>query len=382
MQIRNKSGFSLIEILVTMGIMSGMTLGVMQLIAVSRAQFKLAELKESMTESHVNIETVLMTRDACVNTFSVLGNLAGATVGAPINVPAIRDGAAAPGNILHQPGVFNRDHFPRQPIPPVPVATATALAQYRLLTVRVIEGNNTNAPQVVGGQTVPPNSFIVSFQFRLTNNVGRSVGAATGNRDYFRRSVFQAEFNGAGSVVSCNSEKSSEYDAIFINSNMPPIVPPAGVEVKIGNLDIVGRLHVTPNPPGDGNLSGYIFAREFLLTSDASKKTQIKTVANPVNTFLKLNGVEFDWRGSGQHDWGVVAQDVEEVLPFLVKTDSKSHLKSVNYNGLVAYSIESIKQIEKDHQKIDRKFQSLESLTKKIEHRMRLRSKLKESKYD
>ena len=43
---------------------------------------------------------------------------------------------------------------------------------------------------------------------------------------------------------------------------------------------------------------------------------------------------------------GVIAQQVEEVLPELI--NNSSSYKAVNYNGLIAVLIESIKELKKE----------------------------------
>ena len=60
---------------------------------------------------------------------------------------------------------------------------------------------------------------------------------------------------------------------------------------------------------------------------------------------MQLNGVTFDWKESGRSSLGVIAQEVEKVLPELV---SGEETKTVNYNGLIGLLIECIKnqQIE------------------------------------
>jgi hypothetical protein len=64
----------------------------------------------------------------------------------------------------------------------------------------------------------------------------------------------------------------------------------------------------------------------------------------------RLRGVSFEWRDNappGHHgpDLGVIAQEVEEVFPELVKTDEQGY-KRVNYVGLIAPLIEAVKELD------------------------------------
>ena len=53
--------------------------------------------------------------------------------------------------------------------------------------------------------------------------------------------------------------------------------------------------------------------------------------------------MRFDWKDSGESSLGVIAQDLEKVLPELVsETDG---VKSVNYNGIIGVLIQAIKEL-------------------------------------
>ena len=54
-----------------------------------------------------------------------------------------------------------------------------------------------------------------------------------------------------------------------------------------------------------------------------------------------LRGVKFNWRENNKPAFGVIAQELEEVLPELVNGDNP---KTVNYNGIVGVIIEAMKE--------------------------------------
>ncbi len=89
----------------------------------------------------------------------------------------------------------------------------------------------------------------------------------------------------------------------------------------------------TGNFTATGNITAY---------SDERLKDSVKTA--PSGLVDQLRGVEFSWKESGKADAGVIAQEVEQVLPHLV-ADHEDGMKSVNYNGLVAYLIEEVKAL-------------------------------------
>lgn len=87
-----------------------------------------------------------------------------------------------------------------------------------------------------------------------------------------------------------------------------------------------------------------ISASIFDTTSDANLKTHVSKVTNALDMIENINGVSFKWKQSGDNSMGVIAQEVEKVLPELI--NNSNEYKSVNYNGLIAVLIESIKELK------------------------------------
>jgi len=93
--------------------------------------------------------------------------------------------------------------------------------------------------------------------------------------------------------------------------------------------------------------TGTVNAVIFNSTSDASQKTNVSKIENAIDTVDKLEGVEFDWVKTGAKSSGIIAQQIEPVLPHLVTSDFEG-MKSVNYPGLVGYLIEAIKELHQE----------------------------------
>lgn len=90
--------------------------------------------------------------------------------------------------------------------------------------------------------------------------------------------------------------------------------------------------------------SGVFSSTQFNATSDEKSKKNVTPISGATDIINKIAGVEFDWKHSNKHSSGVIAQELEEVLPFLVDTDNNG-LKSVNYNGIIGYLIECNKEL-------------------------------------
>jgi len=83
-------------------------------------------------------------------------------------------------------------------------------------------------------------------------------------------------------------------------------------------------------------------------TSDLAMKENVSTLENPLAKVLQIRGTEYDWKVGNKsytgHDVGVIAQDVEKVLPEAVSTKPDG-TKGVHYNKLIPLLIEAVKDL-------------------------------------
>jgi len=107
-------------------------------------------------------------------------------------------------------------------------------------------------------------------------------------------------------------------------------------------------------PQLGGNLDGQAFtvtttgditAANFNSTSDERKKNNIITIPNALDTVSSLRGVNFDWIETGLAATGVIAQEIEELLPEVVSTNEDG-FKSVAYGNMVGLLVEAIKELK------------------------------------
>ena len=104
-----------------------------------------------------------------------------------------------------------------------------------------------------------------------------------------------------------------------------------------------GRVGVGTTVPSTSlQVSGTITCTDINSTSDIKLKENIHSIDNPLDKVMQINGVGFRWKDTKEDAIGVIAQDIEEVLPELVKENE--HHKSVNYNGLIGVLIEAVKE--------------------------------------
>jgi hypothetical protein len=86
--------------------------------------------------------------------------------------------------------------------------------------------------------------------------------------------------------------------------------------------------------------------------SDSRLKENVKPISNPLEKINQIGGYEYDWipmegiHENEGHDVGVIAQEIESILPEIVTTRENGY-KAVKYDRIVALLIECIKEQQK-----------------------------------
>lgn len=117
------------------------------------------------------------------------------------------------------------------------------------------------------------------------------------------------------------------------------------------------RLNVNGNSLFQGNVTatGEITAYS---TSDKRLKENIKSITDSLNIINKLNPVSYNWNYKAKElnpnktdktdDVGLIAQDVEKILPNLVHGIYNDEYKSIDYIKIIPYLIGSIQELTKE----------------------------------
>jgi hypothetical protein len=106
-----------------------------------------------------------------------------------------------------------------------------------------------------------------------------------------------------------------------------------------------GSRRMTIMNNGDVQFTGTVSAPAFVNTSSARYKENVETLAEASGSVGKLRGVRFTWKETGEPSLGLIAEEVAEVLPELVKTDADSgEVEAVNYAALTAVLVEALKE--------------------------------------
>jgi len=113
----------------------------------------------------------------------------------------------------------------------------------------------------------------------------------------------------------------------------------------------------------------YVFGTLYEV-SDLNRKTNIVPLQSSLDKLMSLQGVSFDWAADKEQastkgasvqgsQIGMIAQDVETVLPALVRESRKGE-KAVNYSGLIPVLLEAIKEQQGQIELLEQRIAELE----------------------
>lgn len=120
-------------------------------------------------------------------------------------------------------------------------------------------------------------------------------------------------------------------------------------KLMVASLASIGYGETATTPPTTYALdvNGTIRATgDVIAYSDARVKENVNTIGNALEKVISMRGVEYNKIGETEQKIGVIAQEIEKVLPQVVQEDSNG-MKSVAYGNIVGVLIEAIKEQQK-----------------------------------
>ena len=182
------------------------------------------------------------------------------------------------------------------------------------------------------------NNYSLSFQTYDGSNVTTALRLDGNNTATFTGTIANGQFtipNSAGSAGQVLKWPSSgttlEWGTVSGGSGLP-----SGMTYSSSILTVTGTIKATAD----------VVAYH---SSDARLKDNVVVIDSALAKVKQIRGVEFDWNDKQNvhegHDIGVIAQDVEQVAPELVK-DREDGYKAVDYPKLTALLIEAVKELE------------------------------------
>jgi len=197
-----------------------------------------------------------------------------------------------------------------------------------------IDGLNINADQVDG---MHANEFLAVAGDQATGDITFAGGAGAvtiaANSDI---QLADGSWSGNGTPAKIQGH----------NNGLYIVYPDAG---SCYIRDSAGNNNFTVDSSGNctalGNVTAY---------SDARLKTDIHTINDALGICGKLRGVSYKWIRNGKPSIGVIAQEVEEVIPEVVltshdvdpSTGEVEEIKSVDYGKIVGVLINAINELK------------------------------------
>jgi hypothetical protein len=156
----------------------------------------------------------------------------------------------------------------------------------------------------------------------------------------------------------------SSVSAMFTNSSNQLVIAAGAVDQinlnkKVYVNGVALGVNVTPS-----STAGRIDASNDIVaysSSDERLKYNITPIENAIDKVKSLTGVEFDWKpeykhahGYEGHDTGIIAQQVQEVIPSAVRTNDTGFL-AVRYEKLIGLLIEANKELAARVEELEKK---------------------------
>lgn len=248
--------------------------------------------------------------------------------------------------------------------------TAKTAQNSRLTSIESVTGSfETKGRGIVSGSSqvtplLPVGVVSGSSQINLGSVNGNSTSNVTeGTNLYYTDARVKTKLNAEG-VISGSAQLTTEFDTRYLNtlgegivsgSSQITLASTSGFGTYINQAVLTTSAVTFASVSATGDVVAYS-------SSDRRLKDNIKNIENPIEKVQQLNGVTWEWNSNADElqqslpTVGVIAQEVEEVLPQLVHNRENGY-KGVDYAKLTGLLIEAIKEQQKQIDELKSKLQ-------------------------
>jgi len=127
-----------------------------------------------------------------------------------------------------------------------------------------------------------------------------------------------------------------------------------------GNVTFSGRMTITSGTPstsvstgalvvnGGVGIAGRLTVNNIVETSSITFKENVNPIENALDSILNLRGVSYDRKDKSEiNESGLIAEEVNKIIPSLVTKDDNGNPYGVKYTKVVAYLVEAVKEQQK-----------------------------------
>lgn len=212
--------------------------------------------------------------------------------------------------------------------------------------------SDTSSINLASALSVNSVSNLVSLAFNAANNAVTDYSPAYIQANT-ARDVANLAFNAANSGLAV----SSAYDTANASYNTANSAYNAAnnASLTVYEDDIDTARYITFSDTSSGSVSklnvsstklsfnpntGTLSATIFNSLSDENKKYNIKVIEDAIIKTQELRGVQFNWKDNGNPSAGILAQDLNKVLPELVSPEM-----TINYSGVIGLLVQAVKEL-------------------------------------
>jgi len=197
-----------------------------------------------------------------------------------------------------------------------------------------------------------------SASFTGTDFAVSSNTSFTGNENFFQNSVtVDSDLTVNGNIITQGTTYSTTANSVLFDVDDFEIISQT-TTINSNSFSINSSVEVSGSTDfngADNNFSGVIVADsditsngtitavDFNSTSDISLKENVKTLTNSAEIINDILPVSFNWKSNGEKSYGVIAQDIEKIIPDIVN-EKDDGTKTVSYSQLTAFLIGAIKE--------------------------------------
>jgi len=248
-----------------------------------------------------------------------------------------------------------------------------------LVAANIDSGDLASGVKSYFGSTGVSGSYRVPFTDAGVNTAGNyNMNIDSSGHLYYNPSTnvlsagtFSGTFSGSGaSITSLNADNISA-GTLSVSRMTPTMIFSAATNVTVGNAsewlscdatNTLMRFYVNGSErmrlengaaAGIGlEVDGDVIAFSTTI-SDERLKDNIMVISNALDKVDRLRGVEFNWKRDGQRGAGLIAQDVEKVLPQAVRNNRAGiavdqPYMAIEYSQISSLLVESIKELRKE----------------------------------
>ncbi len=248
-------------------------------------------------------------------------------------------GSGSAGQVVHWSGANSQagsnDFFWDATNKRLGIGTATPSDKFQ-----VVEPSNTSLQTSLiarGG-----NNLKSQLSFGVRNGAGNAVGGTITSDGTF----------GGGIILQGNlNDQPSVSPHVFVNTSGELLVNTT-TDIGAYKLQVNGDIYAPTARFHFVNSGGYFASLSIrsdgtltTATSDQRLKRDIETISNPLEKIMALRGVTYFWKDStsSKRMLGMVAQEVQQVVPELVYQNKTDGYYGINYGETAGLLIEAIK---------------------------------------